>query len=222
MHTTLAIFETVLREATAESARASAHGAGSGTDAGAPGGQDRRVKGAEASSSRVSANSARCSSTWLEDSGHLCAPFLDCSLPLLSKGECTQRARSPSTASDASEASTCLAERSGISREGSPPRASDSESASPSPTGVDGVHEGRRAAAPLCVGEGGHLGWAVQDAEFHVVDLTACDADSDRGAPGIVPDELHGETFSMCRAIMPRRLAQGTQATKGRGARLGL
>jgi hypothetical protein len=180
MRTTLPLYETFLREAAGERVRACAHGALLGAVV------TGRQVGLEAAEDEGEAMSCcNVSARGVEGAGHgLSSPRC----PSLQKGECcwdclpTGCARSPSTASDASGASTCLADHSGLSREGSPARKSSGTS---DPAGL-------REAAP----------------RVDVVDLTKCDADSDRGAPEM-PDELQGETFSMNRGIMPRERKRG-------------
>jgi len=175
--TTWPLSETFLREAAGERVRAGAHG--TVLCAVATG----RQVGLEAAHGEGEAMSCcHVSARGVEGAGHgLSSPLY----PSLQKGECcwdclsTGRARSPSTASDASGASTCLADH---SREGSPARKSSGTS---DPAGL-------REAAP----------------RVDVVDLTKCDADSDRGAPEM-PDELQGETFSMNRGILPRLRKRG-------------
>lgn len=181
MRTTLHLYETILREAAAERVRECAHGAELGAAA------TSRQVGQEAAHGKGKVVSCNVSARGVEAAGHcLSSP---CSHSP-QKGVCcwdnlpTGRSRSPSAASDASGTSTCLAEHSGLSREGSPEGAEESSGTS-DPAGL-------REAAP----------------RVDVVDLTKCDADSDRGAPEM-PDELQGETFSMNRGILPTRLRQG-------------
>ena len=183
MRTTLPLYETVLREAAGERERACAQGTVLGAVV-----TGRKV-GQEAAHGEGEAMSCCNMAHGVEGVGHgLSSPRC----PSLQNGECcwdclpTGRARSPSTASDASGASTCLADHSGLSREGSPARAA-------APRGTSDP-AGLREAAP----------------HVDVVDLTKCDADSDRGAPEM-PDELQGETFSMNRGILPR-IRQGRAA----------